>query len=150
MHSISIKIITVSLLSTLLSLIDLGEWWHYVQPFWLLAFYMLLLLKYDIKAPLYIALLLGCIIDSSSGTLLGQHALALIVSSFIILINRKYILFANMFTTGLYIIIISSVYLLVLLIPQLMMAGWDVDYRIVFSPLSTALAYSIISSLRLL
>jgi rod shape-determining protein MreD len=104
------------------------------------------LIKYQLSFALYLAVVLGLMLDITFGSILGQNSLAFVVSSYLVLNNLKQIKFANTPTKLVYLLIISLVYLLVLLIPQVMIQGFDINYLIFISPITTTIFFLIINT----
>jgi rod shape-determining protein MreD len=144
--NITSKLIIITLFSLLLGTINLGSIWQQIQPFWLFALYFIVLIKYQLSFALYLAVVLGLMLDITFGSILGQNSLAFVVSSYLVLNNLKQIKFANTPTKLVYLLIISLVYLLVLLIPQVMIQGFDINYLIFISPITTTIFFLIINT----
>ena len=52
-----------------------------VSPFWMLIFFIYWIIYTDTKALYFLALILGLLTDILQGSILGQNALALLISS---------------------------------------------------------------------
>ena len=140
-----IPIITTTIIAIILGLVDLGDYFNIAQPFWILIFYSYILVNYNIKYELFIALILGIFIDIASSNILGQSSLALVIASFFIITNKKSIKTAHNITIIIFILITSIIYLTSILLVHIAIQGFDLSYYIFISPVTTAIFYPLIA-----
>lgn len=90
-----IKIIITFLLAMMLAIFPLPEWLNLLQPLWV----VMLMIYWVLNAPQYVgvgcAWFIGLLLDVLTGTVLGVHALALVIISYIVIkISRRMQLFS--------------------------------------------------------
>ena len=117
----NLLLLKISLIALIVNAISLPQFIEIISPFWILIFYIYWLIYSKNKAAYIVALLLGLILDISQGDILGQNALALILSSAVILRVKKSFYVSNITTQQIYIFMASLVYLVTLLITQITM-----------------------------
>ena len=74
-------LLKVTILAFILGSISLPNILELVSPFWLLMFFIYWLIYSDSNGILSMALILGLLLDVLQGAILGQNALALIITS---------------------------------------------------------------------
>lgn len=114
------------------------------EPFWSLLFFSYWLLYVDDHASYRYALILGFFIDILQFNILGQSALALVLSTFIILNFKKSFHISNKFSKQIYILLVAIIYLLMMMLVNFINTGYDFNYLIIFSPLTTAIFWPIV------
>jgi rod shape-determining protein MreD len=76
-----LRVLFTSALALLLTIVPLPQWLGYARPDWVL----LLLIYWSLNTPMLVGLtyawICGLILDALIGTLLGQHALALVITA---------------------------------------------------------------------
>lgn len=77
------------------------------SPFWMLLLYTYWLIHFPVKGSLFIALILGVLLDVLQGDLLGQNALALIVASIFINSVKQSFYVSNLSTQQIYVFLSS-------------------------------------------
>ncbi len=87
-----------------------------IAPFWTLLFFIYWIKTFTINGQFYLALLLGMLIDVLYGDILGQNALALILSSAFINNVKQSFVVSNITTQQTYVFVASSIYLSILLL----------------------------------
>ena len=137
----NLLLLKISLIALIVNAISLPQLIEYISPFWILIFYAYWLVYSENKAAYIVALLLGLILDVSQGDILGQNALALILSSAVILRVKKSFYVSNITTQQIYIFMASLVYLIALLITQITMLVANFDWLILFAPITTSIIW---------
>ena len=137
----NLLLLKISLIALIVNAISLPQLIEYISPFWILIFYAYWLVYSENKAAYIVALLLGLILDVSQGDILGQNALALILSSAVILRVKKSFYVSNITTQQIYVFIASILYLSALLITQMTMLGTNIDLLILFAPITTSIIW---------
>ena len=137
----SFLLLKISLIALIVNAISLPQFIEYISPFWILIFYAYWLVYSENKAAYIVALLLGLILDVSQGDILGQNALALILSSAVIIRVKKSFYVSNITTQQIYIFMASLVYLVTLLITQITMLGINFDWLILFAPITSSIIW---------
>ena len=137
----NLLLLKISLIALIVNAISLPQLIEYISPFWILIFYAYWLVYSENKAAYIVALLLGLILDVSQGDILGQNALALILSSAVIMRVKKSFYVSNITTQQIYIFMASLVYLVALLITQITMLGINFDWLILFAPITCSIIW---------
>jgi rod shape-determining protein MreD len=134
-------LLKISLIALIVNAISLPQFIEIISPFWILIFYIYWLIYSETKAAYIVALLLGLILDIFQGDILGQNALALILSSAVIMRVKKSFYVSNITTQQIYIFMASLVYLVTLLITQITMLGINFDWLILFAPITSSIIW---------
>ena len=137
----NLLLLKISLIALIVNAISLPQFIEIISPFWILIFYIYWLIYSETKAAYIVALLLGLILDIFQGDILGQNALALILSSVVILRVKKSFYVSNITTQQIYIFMASLVYLVTLLITQITMLGINFDWLILFAPITSSIIW---------
>ena len=137
----NLLLLKISLIALIVNAISLPQLIEYISPFWILIFYAYWLVYSENKAAYIVALLLGLILDVSQGDILGQNALALILSSAVILRVKKSFYVSNITTQQIYIFMASLVYLIALLITQITILDINFDWLILFAPITSSIIW---------
>ena len=137
----NLLLLKISLIALIVNAISLPQFIEIISPFWILIFYIYWLIYSKNKAAYIVALLLGLILDISQGDILGQNALALILSSAVILRVKNSFYVSNITTQQIYVFMASLVYLVALLITQIAMLDIDFDWLILFAPITSSIIW---------
>ena len=137
-------LLKVTILAFILGSISLPIILELVSPFWLLIFFIYWLIYSDSNGIFSAALILGLLLDVLQGAILGQNALALIVSSAFILSVKKSFFVSNLTTQQVYVFIASLIYLVLFLITHLTVQGLHVQWLIIFVPFTGALVWPVV------
>ncbi|WXT99628.1 MAG: Rod shape-determining protein MreD [Catillopecten margaritatus gill symbiont] len=138
-----------TLLALVISILPLPEILLNVTPFWMLLFFSYWLIYFvNAQERFFIALILGALIDVLHGDILGQNALALILSGAFIVKVKQSLSVSNATTQQIYIFAASSIYLSVLLfVHALSTQSFNFNYYLLFTPLTSALFWPVIQLL---
>ncbi len=137
----NLLLLKILLIALIVNTISLPQFIEIISPFWILIFYIYWLIYSENKAAYIVALLLGLILDISQGDILGQNALALILSSAAILRVKNSFYVSNITTQQIYVFMASLVYLVALLITQIAILDIDFDWLILFAPITSAIIW---------
>jgi rod shape-determining protein MreD len=139
-----IFLIKITFFALILSTIPLNEVLLDISAFWLLLFYIYWLAYFSTKAKFFIALILGVLIDILHGDILGQNALALILSSLFISSVKQSFFVSNLSTQQIYVFISSSIYLLFFLLTSILTQDFVLNYYVFLAPFTSALVWPIV------
>jgi rod shape-determining protein MreD len=107
-------------------------------------FFIYWLIYSDSNGIFSAALILGLLLDVLQGAILGQNALALIVSSAFILSVKKSFFVSNLTTQQVYVFIASLIYLVLFLMTHLVVQGLQIQWLILFVPFTGALMWPVV------
>jgi len=114
------------------------------SPFWVLLFFIYWLINFPAKGRFFLALILGVLIDILHGDILGQNALALILSSAFIVNVKQSFYVSNLSTQQVYVFSAASIYLSLILLVHILTQGFNFSYYLLFTPLTSALFWPVI------
>ena len=114
------------------------------SPLWMLVCFVYWVIYTDGKWIYLSALILGLLMDVLQGGILGQNALALVISSAFILNVKKSFFVSNLTTQQVYIFLASLIYLITFLLTHILVQGFDFSWLILISPFSSAIMWPII------
>lgn len=137
-------LLKVTILAFILGSISLPIILELISPFWLLLFFIYWLIYSDSRGIFSAALILGLLLDVLQGAILGQNALALIVSSAFILSVKKSFFVSNLTTQQVYVFIASLIYLVLFLMTHLVVHGLQIQWLILFAPFTGALMWPVV------
>ena len=137
----NLLLLKISLIALIVNTISLPQLIEIISPFWILIFYIYWLIYSENKAAYIVALLLGLTLDISQGDILGQNALALILSSAVIMRVKNSFYVSNITTQQIYVFMASLVYLVALLITQIAILDIDFDWLILFAPITSSIIW---------
>ncbi|CAC9569261.1 Rod shape-determining protein MreD [uncultured Gammaproteobacteria bacterium] len=141
-------LIKITLFALIISILPLPEIVLSIAPFWLLLFFAYWLTNFPAQGKFFLALLLGVLIDVLYGDILGQNALALILSSAFISNIKQSLVVSNITTQQVYIFTASSIYLgLLLLVHVLSTQDFSFNAYLLFKPFLSALLWPVVQSL---
>ena len=141
-------LVKVTLFALIISALPLTGIVLDIVPFWLLLFFAYWLTTFTAQGKFFLALLLGVLIDVLYGDILGQNALALILSSAFISNVKQSFVVSNITTQQIYIFTASSIYLgLLLLIHSLSIQDFSFNTYLLFKPFLSALLWPVVQSL---
>ncbi len=137
-------LLKVTILAFILGSISLPNILELVSPIWLLLFFIYWLIYSDSNGIFSAALILGLLLDILQGAILGQNALALIISSAFILSVKKSFFVSNLTTQQVYVFIASLIYLILFLVTHLVVQGLHIQWLILFVPFTGALVWPVV------
>ena len=83
----------ITIIALIVGAISLPSVLEIVSPFWMLIFFIYWIIYSDTKVLYLFALILGLLTDILQGSILGQNALALLISSAFILVSKNHFMF---------------------------------------------------------
>ena len=140
-------LIKTSIIAFIITVISLPSSLELASPFWLLSFFSYWLIYSNGKNIFTSAFILGILLDIIQGGILGQNALALLLSSAYILYVQKSFLVSNLTTQQVYIFIGSVIYLIVFLLVHQLAQGLNFEWLILLAPFTGAILWPLMRSL---
>ena len=137
-------LLKVTILAFIVGSISLPHVLELISPFWLLLFFIYWLIYSDSNGIYSAALILGLLLDVLQGAILGQNALALVISSAFILSVKKSFFVSNLTTQQVYVFIASLIYLTFFLVTHLVIQGLQIQWLIIFVPFTGAIVWPIV------
>jgi rod shape-determining protein MreD len=110
----------------------------------MLIFFIYWIIYTDTKALYLLALILGLLTDILQGSILGQNALALLISSAFIFNVKKSFYVSNLTTQQVYIFIASLIYLIALISTHIAIQGFDFSWFIILSPFTGSIIWPLV------
>ena len=118
-----------------------------ISPFWMLLFFIYWLTYFSAKGRFFLALILGILVDILHGDILGQNALALILSAAFITNVKQSFFVSNLSTQQVYVFVASSIYLGLFLLVHTLIQDFNFSYYLLLTPLSGALFWPVVQLL---
>ena len=134
----------ITIIALIVGAISLPSILEIVSPFWMLIFFIYWIIYTDTKALYLLALILGLLTDILQGSILGQNALALLISSAFIFNVKKSFYVSNLTTQQVYIFIASLIYLIVLISIHIAIQGFDFSWFIILSPFTSSIIWPLV------
>ena len=131
----------ITIIALIVSTISLPSVLEIVSPFWMLIFFIYWIIYTDTKALYFFALILGLLTDILQGSILGQNALALLISSAFIFNVKKSFYVSNLTTQQVYVFIASLIYLIALILTHIAIQGFDFSWLILLSPFTGSIIW---------
>ena len=131
----------ITIIALIVGAISLPTILEIVSPFWMLIFFIYWIIYTDTKALSLLALILGLLTDILQGSILGQNALALLISSAFIFNVKKSFYVSNLTTQQVYVFIASLIYLIALILTHIAIQGYDFDWFILLSPFTGSIIW---------
>ena len=139
-----IILLKITVLAFIVGAIALPSLIEMVSPFWLLLFFIYWLIYSDSNGIYSSAFVLGILLDVFQGGILGQNALALVISSAFILSVKKSFFVSNLTTQQVYVFIASLIYLIVFLITHISVQGLQIQWLVLFIPFTGAILWPVV------
>ena len=139
-----ILLLKITVLAFIVGAIALPSLIEMVSPFWLLLFYIYWLIYSDSNGIYSSAFVLGILLDVFQGGILGQNALALVISSAFILSVKKSFFVSNLTTQQVYVFIASLIYLIIFLITHISVQGLQIQWLVLFIPFTGAILWPVV------
>ena len=139
-----ILLLKVTILAFIVGSISLPNILELVSPFWLLLFFIYWLIYSDSNGIFSTAFILGILLDVLQGAILGQNALALIITSAFILREKQSFFISNLTTQQVYVFIASLIYLVLFLMTHIVVQGLQIQWLILFVPFTGALMWPVV------
>ena len=140
-------LVKLSIIAFIISAISLPSFLELASPFWLLSFFSYWFIYSDGKNVFTSAFILGLLLDIFQGGVLGQNALALVLSSAFIFNVKKSFFVSNITTQQVYIFLGSIIYLIIFSLIHQLAQGLNFEWLLLFSPFTSAILWPLIRSL---
>jgi rod shape-determining protein MreD len=140
-------LVNISIIAFIIGAISLPSFLELASPFWLLSFFIYWLIYSNDKNIFTAAFILGVLLDILQGGILGQNALAMVLSSAFILNVKKSFFISNITTQQVYIFTGTLIYLMIFLLVHQLAQGLNFEWLILLSPLTSAILWPLIRSL---
>jgi rod shape-determining protein MreD len=140
-------LVKISIIAFIIGAISLPSFLELASPFWLLSFFIYWLIYSNDKNIFTAAFILGVLLDILHGGILGQNALAMVLSSAFILNVKKSFFISNITTQQVYIFTGTLIYLMIFLLVHQLAQGLNFEWLILLSPLTSAILWPLIRSL---
>ena len=137
-------LVKISIIAFIIGAISFPSYLELASPFWLLSFFIYWLIYLNGKNIFTYAFILGILLDVFQGGILGQNALALVLSSAFILSVKKSFFVSNITTQQVYVFVSTLIYLFVFLLVHLLVNGLEIKWLILLSPFSSAILWPLI------
>ena len=134
----------ITIIALIVGAISLPSILKIVSPFWMLIFFIYWIIYTDTKNLYLFALILGLLTDILQGSILGQNALALLISSAFIFNVKKSFYVSNLTTQQVYVFFASLIYLIALILTHLAIQGFDFSWLIILSPITGAIIWPLV------
>ena len=134
----------ITIIALIFGAISLPPILEIVSPFWMLIFFIYWITYTDTKVLYLFALILGLLTDILQGSILGQNALALLISSAFIFNVKKSFYVSNLTTQQVYVFFASLIYLIALILTQLAIQDFDFSWLIILSPFTGAIIWPLV------
>jgi rod shape-determining protein MreD len=134
----------ISIIALIIGAISLPSILETISPFWILIFFIYWIIYTDTRSLYLFALILGLLTDILQGSILGQNALALLISSAFIFNVKKSFYVSNLTTQQVYIFFGSLIYLIVLIITHLAIQGFDFSWLVILSPFTGSIIWPLV------
>ena len=134
----------ISIIALIIGAISLPLVIELSSPLWMLVCFVYWVIYTDGKWIYLSAFILGLLMDVLQGGILGQNALALVISSAFIFNVKKSFFVSNLTTQQVYIFLGSLIYLITFLLTHILVQGFDFSWLILISPFSSAIIWPVI------
>ena len=134
----------ITIIALIVGTISLPSILEIISPFWMLIFFIYWIIYTDTKALYLFALILGLLTDILQGSILGQNALALVLSSAFIFNVKKSFYVSNLTTQQVYVFFASLIYLIALVLTYVAIQGFDFSWLIILSPFTGAIVWPVV------
>ena len=134
----------ITIIALIIGAISLPSILETISPFWMLIFFIYWIIYTDTKTVYLFALILGLLTDILQGSILGQNALALLISSAFIFNVKKSFYVSNLTTQQVYIFFASLIYLIALILTHLAIQGFDFSWLIILSPFTGSIIWPLV------
>ena len=131
----------MTIIALIIGAISLPSILETISPFWMLIFFIYWIIYTDTKMVYLFAFILGLLTDILQGSILGQNALALLISSAFIFNVKKSFYVSNLTTQQVYVFFASLIYLIALILTHIAIQGFDFSWLIILSPFTGSIIW---------
>ena len=139
-----VLLVKITLLAFITGAINLPEIIEIISPFWLLMFFTYWVIYSDSNRIYSSAMIIGLLLDVFQGGILGQNALALIISSAFIFSVKKSFFVSNLTTQQVYVFLASLIYLTIFIMTHISVQGLQIQWLILVTPLTGGILWPVI------
>ena len=134
----------MTIIALIIGAISLPSILETISPFWMLIFFIYWIIYTDTKMVYLFAFILGLLTDILQGSILGQNALALLISSAFIFNVKKSFYVSNITTQQVYVFFASLIYLIPLILTHLVIQGFDFSWLVILSPFTGSIIWPLV------
>ena len=134
----------MTIIALIIGAISLPSILETISPFWMLIFFIYWIIYTDTKMVYLLAFILGLLTDILQGSILGQNALALLISSAFIFNVKKSFYVSNLTTQQVYVFFASLIYLIPLILTHLVIQGFDFSWLVILSPFTGSIIWPLV------
>jgi len=134
----------ITIIALIIGAISLPSILETISPFWMLIFFIYWIIYTDTKMVYLFAFILGLLTDILQGSILGQNALALLISSAFIFNVKKSFYVSNLTTQQVYVFFASLIYLIPLILTHLVIQGFDFSWLVILSPFTGSIIWPLV------
>ena len=134
----------ITIIALVVGAISLPSILETISPFWMLIFFIYWIIYTDTKMVYLFAFILGLLTDILQGSILGQNALALLISSAFIFNVKKSFYVSNLTTQQVYVFFASLIYLIPLILTHLVIQGFDFSWLVILSPFTGSIIWPLV------
>ena len=134
----------ITIIALIVGAISLPSILEIVSPFWMLIFFIYWVIYTDTKGLYLLALILGLLTDILQGSILGQNAFALLISSAFIFNVKKSFYVSNLTTQQVYVFFASLIYLIALILTHTAIQGFEFSWLIILVPFTSAIIWPLV------
>ena len=134
----------ITIIALIIGAISLPSILETISPFWMLIFFIYWIIYTDTKMVYLFAFILGLLTDILQGSILGQNALALLISSAFIVNVKKSFYVSNLTTQQVYVFFASLIYLIPLILTHLVIQGFDFSWLVILSPFTGSIIWPLV------
>ena len=134
----------ITIIALIIGAISLPSILETISPFWMLIFFIYWIIYTDTKMIYLLAFILGLLTDILQGSILGQNALALLISSAFIFNVKKSFYVSNLTTQQVYVFFASLIYLIPLILSHLAIQGFDFSWLVILSPFTGSIIWPLV------
>jgi len=134
----------ITIIALIIGAISLPSILETISPFWMLIFFIYWIIYTDTKTVYLFALILGLLTDILQGSILGQNALALLISSAFIFNVKKSFYVSNLTTQQVYVFFASLIYLIPIILTHLVIQGFDFSWLVILSPFTGSIIWPLV------
>jgi len=134
----------MTIIALIIGAISLPSILETISPFWMLIFFIYWIIYTDTKMVYLFAFILGLLTDILQGSILGQNAFALLISSAFIFNVKKSFYVSNLTTQQVYVFFASLIYLIALILTHTAIQGFEFSWLIILVPFTSAIIWPLV------
>ncbi len=134
----------ITTLALIMSALPLPALLADLSPFWMLLFYIYWLNAFESKSPIFLALMLGLLMDILQGNVMGQNGLAMVLSTLFMHNIKQSFCVSNLSTQQIYIFVASMIYLVSMLLVHILIQGFHFSGYLLITPATMVLFWPVV------